>query len=49
MNNFTATDLKKYFTKRKLYLVISLLNKNGIIEFTKTEKNKRYYKLCETN
>ena len=42
-------DLKKYFTKRKLYLVISLLNKNGIIEFTKTEKNKRYYKLCETN
>ena len=49
INDFTATDLKKYFTKRKLYLVISLLNKTGIIEFTKNEKNKRYYKLCETN
>ena len=49
INDFTATDLKKYFTKRKLYLVISLLNKSGIIEFTKTKKNKRYYKLCETN
>ena len=49
IKDFTATDLKKYFTKRKLYLVISLLNKSGIIEFTKTKKNKRYYKLCETN
>ena len=47
IKNFTATDLKKYFSKRKLYLVISLLNKNGIIEFTKTEKNKRFYKISE--
>ena len=46
-NNFTANDIKKYFTKRKLYLVISLLNKNGIIELTKTEKNKKFYKLSE--
>ncbi len=46
-NNFTASDVKKYFTKRKLYLVISLLNKNGIIELTKTEKNKKFYKLSE--
>jgi hypothetical protein len=47
MNNFTASDIKKYFTKRKLYIVISLLNKNGIIELTKTEKNKKFYKLSE--
>lgn len=46
-NNFTASDVKKYFTKRKLYLVISLLSKNGIIELTKTEKNKKFYKLSE--
>ena len=46
-NNFTASDIKKYFTKRKLYLVISLLSKNGIIELTKTEKNKKFYKLSE--
>ena len=45
IKDFTATDLKKYFTKRKLYLVISLLNKNGLIELTKIEKNKRHYKL----
>lgn len=46
-NNFTASDVKKYFTKRKLYLVISLLSKNGIIELTKTEKNKKFYKLSK--
>lgn len=45
--NFTATDLKKYFTKRKLYLVVSLLNKTGLIDFTKTEKNKKFYKLAK--
>ena len=47
MNNFTATDLKNFFTKRKLYLVISLLHKSGLIEFSKTEKNKKYYKLSK--
>lgn len=45
--NFTATDLKNYFTKRKLYLVVSLLNKTGLIDFTKTEKNKKFYKLAK--
>lgn len=49
INNFTATDLKKHFTKRKLYLVVSLLHKIGLIEFTKIENNKKYYKLSETN
>ena len=47
INNFTATDLKKNFTKKKLYLVVSLLHKSGLIEFSKNEKNKKYYKLSK--
>lgn len=47
INNFTASDIKKFFPKRKLYIVISLLNKNEIIKLTKTEKNRKFYKLFE--
>ena len=47
INNFTASDIKKIFPKRKLYIVISLLNKNEIIKLTKTEKNRKFYKLFE--
>ena len=46
-NDFSGTDLKKVFTKSKLYRVLSLLQKNQIIELTRTEKNKKFYKISE--
>lgn len=47
INNFSASDIKIFFSKGKLYRVISLLHKNKIIEITKLEGNKKYYKILD--